>query len=332
MISHGNLSNRVLWEKATQPPDESDAFLQLASFSFDVSVWELFTPLASGARLILPGPGEHQNPERIARLIQEHKITIVGFVPSMLELLLEEPVETRFASLKRVLSGAEALPVRTMRRFLLRCDAELYNFYGPTESTIDATFWRCAPEDGRGAVPIGRPLGNLQAYVLDSRMNPVPIGVPGQLYIGGAGLARGYQEKPDLTAEMFIPNPFNREYGARLYRTGDLARYRADGNIESLGRMDQQVKIRGFRIELEEIESALKRHPAVREAVVLVEEQGSLALPEDSGKIESSQVDWLDGEFSDGLPADYREIWKLIDRIDSLSEEEVDLALLGAGS
>jgi amino acid adenylation domain-containing protein len=332
MISQGNLSNRVLWEQATHPPDESDAFLQLASFSFDVSVWELFTPLASGARLILPGPGEHQNPERIARLIQEHKVTIVGFVPSMLELLLDEPVETRFASLKRVLSGAEALPLRTVRRFLLRCDAELYNFYGPTESTIDATFWKCALEDGRGAVPIGRPVGNLQAYVLDSRMKPVPIGVPGQLYIGGAGLARGYQEKPDLTAEMFIPNPFNQEYGARLYRTGDLARYRADGNIESLGRMDQQVKIRGLRIELGEIESALKQHPAVREAVVLVEEQESLALPEDSGKIESSQVDWFDGEFPDGLPADYREIWKLIERIDSLSEEEVDLALLGAES
>jgi len=332
MISHGSLSNRVLWEKATQPPDESDALLQLASFSFDVSVWELFTPLASGARLILPGPGEHQNPERIARLIQEHEVTIVGFVPSMLEVLLDEPVETRFASLKRVLSGAEALPLRTMRRFILRCDAELYNFYGPTESTIDATFWKCSLEDGQTTVPVGRPLGNLQAYVLDSRMKPVPIGVTGQLYIGGAGLARGYQERPDLTAEMFIPNPFNRKYGARLYRTGDLARYRADGNIESLGRMDQQVKIRGFRIELEEIESALKQHPAVREAVVLVEEQGRFALPEDSGRMESSQVDWLDGEFLDGLPADHREIRKLIERIDSLSEEEVDLALLGAES
>jgi amino acid adenylation domain-containing protein len=332
MISHGNLSNRVLWEMATQPSDESDAILQLASLSFDVSVWELFTPLVSGARLILPGPGEHQNPERIARLIQEHKVTIVGFVPSMLEVLLDEPVEIRFASLKRVLSGAEALPLRTMRRFILRCDAELYNFYGPTESTIDATFWKCSLEDCRGAVPIGRPVGALQAYALDSRMKPVPIGVPGQLYIGGAGLARGYQEKPDLTAEMFIPNPFNREYGARLYRTGDLARYRADGNIESLGRMDQQVKIRGFRIELEEIQSALKQHPEVREAVVLVEEQGRLALPEDSGRIESSQVDWLDGDFLDGLPADYREIRKLIERIDSLSEEEVDLALIGAES
>jgi amino acid adenylation domain-containing protein len=337
MISHGNLSNRVLWEKAAHPPGESDALLQLASFSFDVSVWEMFTPLASGARLILPGPGEHQNPERIARLIQEHEVTIVGFVPSMLELLLDEPVETRFASLRRVLSGAEALPLRTMRRFLLRCDAELYNFYGPTESTIDATFWKCAPEEGRTTVPIGRPVGALQVYALDSRMNPVPIGVPGQLYIGGAGLARGYQERPDLTAEMFIPNPFNREYGTRLYRTGDLARYRADGNIESLGRMDQQVKIRGVRIELEEIESALKLHPAVREAVVLIEEQGGeehglLAWPENPGKTESSQVDWLDGEFPDGLPADYREIRKLIERIDSLSEEEVGLALLGAES
>jgi amino acid adenylation domain-containing protein len=332
MISHGNLSNRVLWEKATQPSDGSDAILQLASLSFDVSVWELFTPLVSGARLILPGPGEHQNPERIARLIQEHKVTIVGFVPSMLEVLLDEPVEIRFASLKRVLSGAEALPLQTMRRFILRCDAELYNFYGPTESTIDATFWKCSLEVGRGAVPIGRPVGALQAYALDSRMKPVPIGVPGQLYIGGAGLARGYQEKPDLTAEMFIPNPFNREYGARLYRTGDLARYRADGNIESLGRMDQQVKIRGFRIELEEIQSALKQHPEVREAVVLVEEQGRLALPENSVRIESSQVDWLDEDFLDGLPADYREIRKLIERIDSLSEEEVDLALIGAES
>jgi amino acid adenylation domain-containing protein len=327
MISHGSISNRVLWEKKAQPLDGSDALLQLASYSFDVSVWEIFTPLVSGARLILPGPGEHQNPEDISRLIQDHKITVVGFVPSMLDLLLDEPDEARFASLKRVLCGGEALSFEILRRFKSSCDAELYNFYGPTESTIDSTFWKCAMEGEQNIVPIGRPIGNVRVYVLDSRMNLVPMGIPGQLYVGGVGLARGYRRRPNLTSEMFVPNPFSKEPGSRLYKTGDLVRHRENGALEYLGRIDQQVKIRGFRIELKEIESVLRQHPAVREAVVLVTELEDISSPIGSPELEHAQIYRSDRPFFGRLPVDHKEIQLLIDEIDSLSEEEVDVVL-----
>jgi amino acid adenylation domain-containing protein len=331
MISHRSISNRIRWGVETLPLDENDALLQLASFSFDVSVWEIFTSLVSGGRLVLPKPDEHQSPEVIGRLIQDHKITVVNFVPQMLDLILDEPVGACFASLKWVTCGGEALPLETLRRFVLRFDTELYNFYGPTESSVDSAFWRCELEEDQTTAPIGRPIGNVQAYVLDSRMKPVLIGVPGELYIGGVALARGYQRSPDLTAEMFVPNPFSKERGARLYKTGDLTRYREDGNLEYLGRIDQQVKIRGFRIELEEIEAVLRQHPAVREAVVISKEQESTSRVIESAEIEYAQRIWPGEPFFERSQGDHRNILQLIDEIDALSEEEVELALHGSG-
>jgi acyl carrier protein len=176
---------------------------------------------------------------------------------------------------RQVFCSGEALTPELQRRFFERLDAELHNLYGPTEAAVDVTFWRCEREGGRRTVPIGRPIANTQIYILDPHQHPSPIGVAGELHIGGAGLARGYLNRAELTAEKFVPNPFHGENeppGDRLYRTGDLARFLPDGNIEYLGRMDNQVKVRGFRIEIEEIESALVRHPDVRETVVMLRE------------------------------------------------------------
>ena len=192
----------------------------------------------------------------------------------MLQLFLEDPGVRRCASLKRVICSGEALPLELKDRFFTSLGCELHNLYGPTEASVDVTFWQCHPDDGLRTVPIGRPIANTQMYVLDQRMEPVPAGVPGALYIGGAGLARGYWNRASLTAEKFVPNPFS-EAGARLYQTGDVGRYLADGSIEYLGRADYQVKIRGFRIELGEIETALQQINGVKEAVVVAREERS---------------------------------------------------------
>ena len=194
----------------------------------------------------------------------------------MLEAILEEQRIEICDSLKKVFSGGEILPIELRDRFLNRLGAELHNTYGPTETSIDVTYWVCKRdsenESKRRIVPIGSPIANTQIYIPDSHFGLAPLGVAGELCIGGASLARGYLRRPDLTAEKFVPNPFSDQPGARLYRTGDLARYLADGNIEFLGRIDNQVKIRGFRIELGEIEAVLSRHPAVRQATVLARE------------------------------------------------------------
>ncbi len=174
--------------------------------------------------------------------------------------------------LKHVFCSGEALPLDLQERFFARLEARLHNLYGPTEAAIDVTSWACRRTDGARSVPIGRPIANTQIYVVDGRFEPVPIGAPGELLIGGIQVARGYHDRPDLTAERFVPDPFARQSGSRLYRTGDLARYGADGTVEFIGRMDHQVKIRGFRIELGEIETSLHDHPDVREAVVVVQE------------------------------------------------------------
>jgi non-ribosomal peptide synthetase component F len=194
------------------------------------------------------------------------------FVPSMLHVFVEERELSRCGSLRRVICSGEALSAELQERFFGRLGAELHNLYGPTEAAIDVTYWACERGQECRTVPIGRPIRNLQIYILDGYGNPVPVGVPGELHIGGVGLARGYLNRADLTAEKFVNNPFSREDGARLYKTGDLVRYRADGIIEYIGRIDHQVKIRGFRIELGEIEAVLMQHEAIRECVVLARE------------------------------------------------------------
>ncbi len=275
MNTHLGLANRLLWMQDTYQLTAADRVLQKTPFSFDVSVWEFFWSLFTGARLVLAKPGGHQDSAYLVQLIAQQQITTLHFVPSMLQVFIEEPELEKYHSLKRVFCSGEALSVALQERFFERIEAELHNLYGPTEAAIDVTFWACQRGSSQRLVPIGRPIANTQIYLLDQHLQPVPIGVPGELHIGGVGLARGYLNRKELTDAKFISNPFSNELGARLYKTGDLARYKPDGNIEFLGRIDYQVKLRGFRIELGEIEAVLIKHPAVREVVVLAREEAS---------------------------------------------------------
>ena len=273
MIPHEGICNRLLWMQETYQLTAADSVLQKTPFTFDVSVWEFFWPLLTGARLVLARPGAQGDSQYLVDLIQREEITTLHFVPSMLAAFLEDSGVSECRSLKRVICSGEALPYELKERFGKRLPAELHNLYGPTEASVDVTAWDCGSELDRPIVPIGRPIANTQIYVLDDNLHPVPVGVRGELYIGGIQLARGYLRRAELTAERFIPNPF--EEGTRLYRTGDLARYLADGNVEYLGRTDHQVKIRGFRIELGEIEAALNEHPVVQNAAVIAREARS---------------------------------------------------------
>lgn len=275
MVSHRAIANRLLWMQQELPLEASDRVLQKTAFSFDASIWEFFVPLLAGAQVEFARPGGQQESGYLAAVMAEREITILQVVPPMLEVLLEEKGWEQCRSLRRVYCGGEKLSEELSERFFEQVgerQMELHNLYGPTEAAIDATHWECERESGRGSVPIGRPLANVEVYVLGPELEPTPVGVAGELYIGGVGLARGYWQRPELTAERFIPHPYSAQEGARLYRTGDLARYAADGAIEYLGRVDHQVKVRGFRIELGEVESALRSHPGVREAVVVARE------------------------------------------------------------
>jgi amino acid adenylation domain-containing protein len=270
MNTHRGIVNRLLWMQEAYQLTGADRVLQKTPFSFDVSVWEFFWPLLAGAGLVICEPGRHGDSRYLVDLIERERVTTLHFVPSMLSHFLQEPELPRCASLRQVICSGEALPGALQARFFAAMPAaELHNLYGPTEASVDVTFWKCRREDEDRAVPIGRPIANTQVYVLDAQLNPVPVGVSGDLYIGGVGLARGYQQRPALTAEKFIPDPFSAAGGQRLYATGDLARFRGDGSVEFLGRRDFQVKVRGFRIELGEIEGALQSHPGIRDAVVI---------------------------------------------------------------
>ena len=276
MISHRAVCNHIDWGQTIFLLNHQDRVVQKTSLSFDASVWEIFAPLLTGARLVIARPRGHQDSRYLIELMHEQNITILKLVPSLLQMLLEEEIE-RCTSLRHVLCGGETLPVKLQKRFYDRSNASLHNLYGPTEATIDATFWTCNGENCERSVPIGRPINNMRIYVLDPNLEPVPIGVAGELHIGGDGIARGYLNRTELSLEKFIPNPFIKEPQARLYKTGDLVRYRPDGNIEFLGRADNQVKLRGYRIELGEIETVLNEHPAVKYAVVVLHERDSSA-------------------------------------------------------
>ncbi|HEX8149207.1 MAG TPA: amino acid adenylation domain-containing protein [Pyrinomonadaceae bacterium] len=272
-VSHRAIANRVLWMLRELPLAPDDRLLQKTAFSFDASIWEFFTPLLSGACLVLARPGGQQDAAYLVEAVRRHGITTLQLVPTMLRVLLEEEGVTRCGSLRRVFCGGEVLSAELCRRFYERAGwAELHNLYGPTEVSIDATHWRCSLDDASKGVPIGRPLANVRVYVLDERGEPAPEGAVGEVYVGGRGLARGYVGRPGLTAERFVPDPHAGTPGARLYRTGDLGRWRADGALEYVGRADHQVKIRGYRIEPGEVEAALLAHPSVREAAVVARE------------------------------------------------------------
>ena len=272
MVEHGGLTNTINWTMETLELSSSDRCILKTPITFDASGRELFATLLAGGTLIVAEPGGHRDSRYLADTIRGERISILHCVPSLLRLLVEEPAFDESLAVRAVMCGGEALPPQLVTRFQSRIGAKLYNVYGPTETIIDSTFWPCEECNPHCAVPIGRPIPNAQVYILDDLLRLLPIGVAGDLYIGGVGMARGYVRRPDLTAEKFIPDPFSGEPGARLYKTGDIARYRPDGNIEFLGRTDHQVKIRGFRIELGEIEGTLEQHPAVLQAIVQPQE------------------------------------------------------------
>ncbi|SEC91104.1 non-ribosomal peptide synthase domain TIGR01720/amino acid adenylation domain-containing protein [Streptomyces sp. 3213] len=276
VVPHEGIVNRLLWMQDAYELTAADRVLQKTPSSFDVSVWEFFWPLITGAALVVARPEGHRDPAYLARLIREQGVTTAHFVPSMLQLFLEEPAAADCTGLRRVMCSGEALPVALTRRFHdILTTTELHNLYGPTEASVDVTAVEIGPD--AQSVPIGRPVWNTRTYVLDAGLRPVPPGVPGELYLAGIQLARGYLDRPALTAARFVADPYATEPGTRMYRTGDLARWNADGTIEYLGRTDDQVKVRGFRVEPGEIEGVLTTHPSVAHAVVVVREQRLVA-------------------------------------------------------
>ncbi|WP_405169073.1 non-ribosomal peptide synthetase [Paenibacillus sp. FSL H3-0286] len=267
MNTHKAINNQLLWMQEEFKISAEDRLLQKTPFSFDVSIPEIFWPLSIGASLYLAVPEGHKDPSYLIEAIQKNQITIIGFVPSMLTIFLEDPEASRCTSLQRVLVAGEALTSDLQNNFF-GCfpSTELYNLYGPTETAVHATSWKCNKEMEKADIPIGRPAANTQVYILDRYLSPTPIGVAGELHIGGVQVGKGYYNRSELTNEKFILNPFKQE--ELLYKSGDLARFTTEGVIEYLGRLDHQVKLRGFRIELGEIEAAIRLHPKIREVVL----------------------------------------------------------------
>ncbi|MFE6779728.1 amino acid adenylation domain-containing protein [Streptomyces sp. NPDC057702] len=272
-VPHQAIVNRLRWMQDTYRLTGEDRVLQKTTAGFDVSVWEFFWPLLTGATLVLARPGGHRDPAYLAEVIRAHGVTTAHFVPPMLDVFLAEPAAAACASLRRVFCSGEALSRESAERFhAVLPTARLHNLYGPTEAAVDVTYHAARP-GGSGPVPIGRPVTGTRLYVLDEGLRPCAPGAPGELYLAGVQLARGYHRRPALTAGRFVADPYAHLYGVpgeRMYRTGDLARWRADGEVEYLGRTDHQVKLRGFRIELGEIEAALRAAPGVGQAVALV--------------------------------------------------------------
>ncbi|MBD1379489.1 non-ribosomal peptide synthetase [Metabacillus arenae] len=266
-VPHKGVVNRILWMQKNYGEIKSERGLHKTPLSFDYSVFEIFSALCTGAALILAKPDGHKDSGYLAKLIKDHDITTLYFVPTMLQEFLNVPDVESCTSIKRVLCSGEPLTPQIKENFFNKLDGDLYNQYGPTEASVEVTSFKC--DESVPAVRIGKPMANVQLYLLNDDLQPVGIGVIGELYIGGAGLATGYNQNPSLTAENFIPNPFSSKEGDRLYKTGDLAKYTPDGEIEYVGRKDSQIKLRGIRIELSEIESAIRGHHLLKDGIVL---------------------------------------------------------------
>ncbi|WP_461020110.1 amino acid adenylation domain-containing protein, partial [Streptomyces daliensis] len=275
LVSHQAIANHLVRMRDRFGFGPGDRVLHKTPIVFDVAVWELLGTLTSGATLVVARPGGHQDPDYLADVIRDECVTVVDFVPSMLDaFLLSDPGE--LPSLRYVGTGGEALSLSTQQRLFAAMDGvELFHLYGPTETAVDVTVWACDPAQEEGTVPIGAPAANTRAYVLDAALRPVPPDVSGELYVSGIQLARGYVGRPSLTGERFVACPFGPGSGERMYRTGDLAKWTSDGQLVFAGRADEQVKIRGFRIEPGEIEAALLDHPDVTQAVVTAREDTS---------------------------------------------------------
>ncbi|MFG0865781.1 non-ribosomal peptide synthetase [Pseudomonas sp. FYR_7] len=289
--THGALAERLQWMQATYALGADDVLMQKAPISFDVSVWECFWPLITGCKLVLAGAGEHRDPQRIAALVQAHGVTTLHFVPPLLQVFVQEPLAAGCSSLRRLFSGGEALPAALRDRVLqVLPQVQLHNRYGPTETAINVTHWHCTASDG-GHSPMGRPLSNVLCQVLDDELHLSVPGVPGELYLGGTGLARGYLGRPGLTAERFVPQPGGN--GQRLYRSGDRVRWLVQyPALEYLGRLDHQVKVRGFRVEPEEVQACLLAQAGVEQAVVQVHQDtvGAQLVGYYSGTAESGPL------------------------------------------
>ncbi|MGC4099605.1 MAG: amino acid adenylation domain-containing protein [Nitrospira sp.] len=267
-VTHRSLVNS-LHSRLQYYQEPVSRFLLTFSLAFDGSVTGIFWTLLQGGELVIPTETTHRDPTALAALIERHRISHVVWVPSLYHAVLGEASGDQLESLHVIATAGESLPLELVRRhYQLLPHATLYNEYGPTEATVWCSVYQTTREEAGAQIPIGKPIESMQLYVLDAKLQPMPIGVPGELYIAGECLARGYINQPQLTKERFLPNPH--VAGTRLYRTGDMARYRADGNVEFLGRMDQQVKLRGYRIELGEIESTLSNFPGVHHAAVLL--------------------------------------------------------------
>ncbi|ADD39911.1 non-ribosomal peptide synthetase [Stackebrandtia nassauensis] len=299
MVEHRAAMNRINWMQREYRLAESDRVMQKTTYTFDVSVWEFLWPLMHGAAIVLATPDAHREPERLLDEITRHRVTHIHFVPTALSALLAHGSLAE-SSLRRIFTSGDALPRDLCERVEADCGIAIDNLYGPTECAIDVTYWAWRP-DVAGPPPIGHPVANTRAHVVDEHGNELPVGVPGELWIGGVQVARGYLNRPDLTAERFRPDPFGGD-GERVYRTGDLVRRRADGALDFLGRIDDQVKVRGFRIELGEVEAALNRQPEVAEAAVLcrVDASGDKQLlgfvVPDAGHLDTGEatVPWSD--------------------------------------
>jgi len=271
MNTHQGICNRLQWMQDHFQLTAADRIFQKTPYSFDVSVWEFFWPIMTGACMVMARPDGHKDSGYMARLIQRESVSIIHFVPSMLRLFLDEPeLAGSCQSLRHVICSGEALMPDLRDRFFSKLDMRLHNLYGPTEAAVDVTWWECSREARGASIPIGWPVKNTSILILDEKMQPVADGKTGEICIGGIQVARGYLNRPELTSERFVENP--NEQGQTLYRTGDLGCKREDGAFEFIGRMDFQVKLRGIRTELGEIELHLEKHPSVKQAVVTVRE------------------------------------------------------------
>jgi D-alanine--poly(phosphoribitol) ligase subunit 1 len=294
MIEHRALVNRLRWMQRAYPIGPGDVILQKTPYSFDVSVWELFWWAFEGATLAFLVPGGERNPLAIVEAVRKHKVSVMHFVPSMLNVFLEyldakgDSALKSLASLKQVFASGEALTPSHVRKFNAILAARLTNLYGPTEATVDVTSFDCPRSNDFEVIPIGRPIDNIRLYVIrDGR--EAAVGETGELCIAGIGLARGYVNNAALTAERFVDNPVNP--GERIYRTGDLARWLPDGNLEYLGREDHQVKIRGLRVELGEIESTVREYPGVVDCVAVVQKHSESVMVLVAHVVSRSELD-----------------------------------------
>ena len=289
-ITHGNLIHSTCARPILYGADPA-RFLLLSSFAFDSSLAGIFSTLCYGGALVLTSGPVLSNLTQLASFAEQHQVSHLLCVPSLYSLLLEQAKAGQLASLRVAIVAGETCPVELVERHYKKLPrTALFNEYGPTEATVWSTVYPCAAGKSTKHVPIGRPIPNTRVYVLDTHMNLLPIGVPGELHVAGGGVARGYLKRPEETRERFIPDIFSEAAGTRMYKTGDLVRYLPDGNLELLGRLDHQVKIRGFRIEPEEIEAVIAEYSGVRQAVVVVRQA-------DDGPVVSDRHFWCRSRF-----------------------------------